>query len=103
MNYPNNADCVRYLHSQTDSSGVHFKIYILQLSLEANYDFLKLGYGSDVTDDTTVVQLTSTESPNSVIIYDSTMWIRFISDWSGKRLGFVLYIELTSNNITGTI
>ena len=99
-NYPNNADCVCHLQS-VDEVGGYFKINILQLNLEANYDFLTLGYGSEETDDSTVVTLTHASSPNSIYVFDSIMWTRFTSDRSSTRSGFVIQIEITLNNRTG--
>ena len=100
VNYPNNADCVCYLHS-IDELGGYFKINILQLNLEATYDFLTLGYGSEVTDNSTVVTLTHASTPNSIYVFDSIMWTRFTSDHSSTHSGFLMQIKITLNNRTG--
>ena len=79
-----------------------FIVHILDQNLETSFDFVKVGFGTSVTDDASVLTvLTSDEFPNKVIVDSPRMWIRFQSDHSVTWTGIFLQIQLISNDITG--
>ena len=105
QNYADSANCIVFLQKQTSSSSSSssFIIRIWHLDLERNYDFLMVGTGAQLTDESTFIYLTSTLSPRSLIFPEETIWLRFKSDTSVNRGGFFLQVQIVSTeNKTGT-
>ena len=87
--------------NHTNITATWFRVLILEQNLEARYDFLTMGVGSEVVESNTVVKLTHNTFPNSVHITGPAMWVTFTTDGSGTRSGFSLQVAVVSSNGTG--
>ena len=97
LNYPNNVDCLSVFgFVGDDSESVAFVIYVVELNLEDGMDYLYIGNGTEVTDTNTIGQLTKSNS--TIVVPGATMWLWFISDDSVVEQGFLVTVEITSNN-----
>lgn len=92
-NYPNNQDVVMLFKAADPSSQV--KIHFEDFDLEARYDFLYVGSGSDISSETSLLLDASGSSlPGDVTSVNDRMWLRFTSDGSITKRGFSATISI---------
>ena len=68
---------------------------ITDIDIEHNYDFLRIGQGSDSENiSSTWVEITGKLPPLSVVSPTNAVWLAFTSDISVRRGGFLLTYTL---------
>ena len=99
-NYPENyeihEECVWRINTP-DGDAIFFRI--LDFDTENLYDVFKIGYGTAPSMASTVVYVYSGSKsvPDDDVIFDSDIWMRFISDSGNNHRGF--QIELTAGKL----
>ncbi len=93
--YPPNMKCYWYI---TASEGNIITIMFKYFDVTTARDYLYIGYGHIISSNTTVIRVTGSSKPNSVIIDSATAWLYF-SGPSGFWWGFVL--SLTADYQSG--
>ena len=87
--YPSYLDCQWMV---TAPQNGYIVVYFLDIDTEFNYDFLSIGVGANVTENSTVSRVSGSSGPTSISVNGSSMWIRFTSD--GRVGGSGVFIEL---------
>ena len=94
--YPTNYDCLWIFTANSNISS--FVINVKEFNVEHGYDFLTIGYGRNTSSVSEVARLTGSSVVRMIIISGSTVWLRFVSDYSGVNYGYILYITATNDN-----
>ncbi|XP_072033306.1 CUB and sushi domain-containing protein 3-like [Amphiura filiformis] len=88
--YPNNVHCTWIANGINAAS---IRVTFNDFFTEYEYDYLSIGQGNTVTDDSKMLYLSGKFPPNSVTSEGSEMWIEFASnDFAGRR-GFQLLLQ----------
>ena len=100
-NYPhhyiNNANCTWYV--QGPSSNGSTVIDVLDFFTEIYFDYLRVGFGNEVSDSSTLVKITGNQAPNKLILSgEIVVWMNFVSDGDNRKRGFRLQLKWTSVN-----
>ena len=95
--YPNNQYCAWRIQLINGTGNFVLTVFNLYLSSSTN-DFLKIGMGMDISENTTIAVLDSYYTfPNSIIVEDDWMWVYFSSDYSTSQTGFFIQVQTTLN------
>ena len=95
--YPHDLKCNWYVTAYPGHSFVVVRFPLF--SLELYHDFLSIGYGHNITQNSTVFHLSGELAPASLTINSSSCWITFNTDEEGQRHGFE--IQLQSSGLYG--
>ncbi|XP_072033168.1 bone morphogenetic protein 1-like [Amphiura filiformis] len=90
--YPLNLECTWVVATANTQHAI--QISFMEFNLENRFDFLEVGYGHNISVDSTVTRLSGEVVP-MVIVHDGYMWLRFISDESVPDLGFFAYLQIS--------
>ncbi|PIK33279.1 hypothetical protein BSL78_29909 [Apostichopus japonicus] len=96
--YSNNLGC-SYMISLPDSSKV-VQLFMNDFHLEDGHDFLTVGIGSDIFENTAYT-LTGSEVPSEITTGSSMVWLYFSSDESVTDVGFSISFESLTVETTG--
>ncbi len=91
--YPDNYDCTWLFYGSNDTFGI--VINIVKYDIES--DFLTIGHGQNITSRSKVARLTGTSSDWMIVVYESAVWINFLSDYGRSSTGYVLRLTPTYN------
>ncbi|XP_071811004.1 transmembrane protease serine 9-like isoform X2 [Apostichopus japonicus] len=98
-NYPD-----EYLNSQSITwiigsvSGTRLHLHFDGFDLERGYDFLFIGSGDSLSDESRLHTLTGPRIPDDITIDDNQTWLYFASDDSITKSGFQVQISVLSEN-----
>ena len=95
--YANNLECRWYITCANDFVVIRFVYFRAQ----TNHDFLSVGYGQNITLNTTVLNLSGKMGPNLLTINSSLAWMTFTTDSRYRWPGF--HITLESSESYGMI
>ena len=85
-------------HINTQQRGTII-IDIVFFQVEQDFDFLDVGKGPYISDDSRIIRMTGNWAPNKIIIPDAeAAWLSFHSDALMADLGFELQLHLTSES-----
>ncbi len=72
----------------------HIQLRFVEFHLEKQYDTLEVGFGYNITAESTIVKISGEIAP-VVIVHDKFMWLRFRSDESVTEVGFYAYLQVS--------
>ena len=87
--YPNDMHCTWFVHGINAAS---IRLTFDDFFTEYQYDYLSVGRGNVVTDDSKMLYLSGKFPPNSVTAEGADMWIDFVSNNFAGRRGFQLLL-----------
>ncbi|XP_077864850.1 cubilin-like [Saccoglossus kowalevskii] len=101
MDYPNSIDCVWIIDI---SSNLSVKIDFINFETEAGFDWLIIGEGYDPYDHEQY-RFSGSELPPTIISETSVVWLRFTTDYSITKQGWLLLYDgvfITPEPLTST-
>lgn len=97
-NYPNDFTGTYIFNSDPE---LNIKLMFLAFNLEDGYDTLTVGYGQDPTDESSIMSvLTGSSIPGDIVSPLTSLWMRFSTDGSITKTGFLVNATATSKGGT---
>ena len=98
--YPSNQYCAWRI--QLANGTGHFLVTVYNLYLQAGNDFLRIGEGSEISNNSTVISINYFTFPSTVSVPAPWMWILFTSDAVTRSgSGFFIRVDAVASQ-TGT-